>query len=416
MVTSAELKKLFPTAKPDLVAAIVDGWPLAEQAGITTQKRIAEFLANIGAETGGLTSISESLNYSVDGLLKTFSRSRISERDARRLGRKKGERALSVARQREIANLVYGGAWGRKNLGNTQPNDGWDMRGGGMMQTTGRTNYRAMGFENNPGALRHPATAFATAVREWAKRGCNALADKGDTAGVRRKINGGSNGLRDVKAYRGKAMAIFADVKAPKPAAPPAPKPELPDTGSAVIEPRLYTDKTTVEVVQRKLFDLGYTEVGSKRPDGSFDGDLGKLTRAAILAFRDDNGLPRDPVIDDALLAALDTADPRKLSPIREDATDQDVRQKVPEVHSNFLTRIVAFFGGILSLIAAAFDGILGNIGAASGYIQPVKDAVGDMPGWVWFLLIAIIAGGLYLVARRGEVSGAEAFRTGARR
>ena len=55
---------------------------------IDTPKRQAAFIAQIGTESGGFSSIKESLNYSVDGLLATFPRSRISAADCSRLGRK----------------------------------------------------------------------------------------------------------------------------------------------------------------------------------------------------------------------------------------------------------------------------------------------------------------------------------------
>jgi putative chitinase len=84
----------------------------------------------------------ENLNYGVAGLIGKFGRHRISENDARRLGRKPGEPALSLDRQIAIGNLIYGGAWGLENLGNTQPNDGWHFRGGGMDHCTGRKNWR----------------------------------------------------------------------------------------------------------------------------------------------------------------------------------------------------------------------------------------------------------------------------------
>lgn len=88
-----------------------------------------------------LKPIRESLNYSVSSLLTNFSRRRISENDAHRLGRKTGERIVPLPRQKEIANIIYGGAWGRDNLGNIEPNDGWTYRGGGLPQTTGRANF-----------------------------------------------------------------------------------------------------------------------------------------------------------------------------------------------------------------------------------------------------------------------------------
>lgn len=112
---------------------------------------LAYVLATEQHETGGKMSPNrESLNYSVEGLLKQFGRHRISAADARRLGRV-GTVPLSEARQREIANLVYGGEWGREELGNTKPDDGWTYRGGGKDHCTGRTNYAkvdsALGFD-----------------------------------------------------------------------------------------------------------------------------------------------------------------------------------------------------------------------------------------------------------------------------
>ncbi len=100
---------------------------------------LAYDLATCFHESGAtMHPISENLNYSVDGLLKTFSRERISEADARKYGRT----TAHAANQQAIANIIYGGAWGLKNLGNTKPNDGWDFRGVGICQATGRRNAR----------------------------------------------------------------------------------------------------------------------------------------------------------------------------------------------------------------------------------------------------------------------------------
>jgi putative chitinase len=99
-------------------------------------------LATAFHETGRrMSPNTESLNYSVAGLDKFVRWGRISGSDARRLGRKMGEPALSKQRQREIANIIYGGNWGRSRLGNTQPDDGWTYRGRGMHHVTGRANY-----------------------------------------------------------------------------------------------------------------------------------------------------------------------------------------------------------------------------------------------------------------------------------
>lgn len=118
----------------------------AEKRGVL-RNQLAYILATAYHETGGkMKPVAENLNYSVDGLLKTFSRSRISQADAEKYGRKQGR----AANQQAIANIVYGGEWGKVNLGNTQKGDGWLYRGRGDVQITGRANYRKFGIEDNP--------------------------------------------------------------------------------------------------------------------------------------------------------------------------------------------------------------------------------------------------------------------------
>jgi uncharacterized protein (TIGR02594 family) len=64
----------------------------------------------------------------------------------------------------------------------------------------------------------------------------------------------------------------------------------------------------SVEAVQQRLKDLGYHEVGQ------IDGKIGPRTRAAILAFRQDNDLALLPIIDVVLTEALDRASPREIA------------------------------------------------------------------------------------------------------
>lgn len=113
----------------------------------TPLRHLSYILATPYHETGGkMQPITENLNYSVQGLLKTFGRHRISAADAQRYGRAGGR----PANQQAIANTIYGGAWGRKHLGNTEPGDGWKYRGMGLVQNTGRTNAIKFGIESNP--------------------------------------------------------------------------------------------------------------------------------------------------------------------------------------------------------------------------------------------------------------------------
>jgi putative chitinase len=203
----------------------------AARFDVTTQKRISQFLANVSHETGGFTQLEENLNYSVSGLLKTFGRHRISKADAERLGRT----STRKANQKAIANILYGGEWGRKNLGNTQPNDGWDFRGSGPGQATGRANFQKVQDETglpvvaDPDLLRSAENGMIAALTLWQKWGLNELADSGQTDAIRRRWNGGTLGLQEVRDCYARARALDLSVpmvvEVAKPAPVPPPKP-----------------------------------------------------------------------------------------------------------------------------------------------------------------------------------------------
>jgi putative chitinase len=146
-------------------------------------------------ESNSLTSLSEGLNYSVNGLLATFGTARISTADAQRLGRKPNERGLPVERQRAIANIVYGGKWGRENLGNTQPEDGWTFRGYGPIQLTGRSNCASFGaaigmhVDEVPAYLRTREGGGMGAAWFWRKHYLDKRLDPNDVRAMRTAVN-----------------------------------------------------------------------------------------------------------------------------------------------------------------------------------------------------------------------------------
>jgi putative chitinase len=113
---------------------------IADELNIKTAEHFAHFMGQVHHETGGFKPGRESLNYSVKALLTSFGRHRISESDAKKFGRGSEEKP---ANQQAIANAIYGGEWGNKNLGNVEPMDGWVFRGNGSIQLTGRGNHQA---------------------------------------------------------------------------------------------------------------------------------------------------------------------------------------------------------------------------------------------------------------------------------
>lgn len=202
----ALLRIAFPTNTTGSLVPWIEPLKAAcEEFGIDTVREVASFLANIAVESNDLRQMSESLNYSVEGLLKTFGRHRISAADARRLGRKDGEGPLSQDRQRQIANLIYGGEWGKTNLGNIFADDGWKFRGYGPKQLTGRANHQAfataigMPVDKVPEYIRTIEGGCRSAGWFWKSHGLDAKAATPGVADDRKAINGGNLGLKLVE-------------------------------------------------------------------------------------------------------------------------------------------------------------------------------------------------------------------------
>lgn len=117
-------------------AAIVAIFPDAfSKYEINSPLRAAHFLAQIAHESGDFTIKTESMNYSTPARLVEIWPSRFS------LDGSGGKRNAHeyVKNQEKLAEAVYGG---RKELGNSQPGDGFRFRGGGWLQLTGRDAYK----------------------------------------------------------------------------------------------------------------------------------------------------------------------------------------------------------------------------------------------------------------------------------
>jgi putative chitinase len=109
---------------------------------------------------------------------------------------------------RYVRELASGAAYeGRADLGNTMKGDGPRFKGRGLIQITGRANYKACGTALGldlilyPELLEQPMYACRSAAWFWKTHGLNELADAGDQVKITRRINGGTNGLAERLAY-----------------------------------------------------------------------------------------------------------------------------------------------------------------------------------------------------------------------
>src|SRR6266571_6077523 len=144
-----------------------------------------------------------------------------------------------------IAERVYGLGNPRKarELGNTQAGDGFRFRGGGIMQTTGRANYRRMGkkcgvdLEANPELVCSAAHALKPALAEWSEGNLNAAADRDDIHTITRRINGGYNGLADRQAWYRRVRPLIDQVDLVPSGLPAAPEPSAPKPDPQPVPP-----------------------------------------------------------------------------------------------------------------------------------------------------------------------------------
>ena len=157
--------------------------------GLGTKLRQAHFLAQLAHESGGFARLVENLNYSADGLRRTWP-SRFDARTAAEYARK----------PERIANKAYANRLGN---GDEASGDGWRFRGRGYVQLTGRANYMDFSHKlygdyrlvTNPDLAADPKVAIQLAAEYWQAKDLNALADKDDLNGITRKINGGHIGI-----------------------------------------------------------------------------------------------------------------------------------------------------------------------------------------------------------------------------
>lgn len=186
--------------------------PLLEMAmslyDINTVNRKRAFLAQVGHESGQLSVLVENLSYSAKNLRTVFGKYFKTDAEAKKYAHK----------PQAIANIVYANRLGN---GDTKSGDGWYYRGRGLIQITGKDNYRKankgmrpfIDLLITPGLLETPKYAALSAAWWWSSNGLNELADKlggNDDAEVFKKItkriNGGYNGLAD-------RMAIYERTK-----------------------------------------------------------------------------------------------------------------------------------------------------------------------------------------------------------
>ncbi|NUO75002.1 MAG: lytic enzyme [Lysobacter sp.] len=164
----------------------------ARAAGITTREEMANFMAQLGHESGGFTRMEEGFRYT-QGIQQIPVDSAHREGDA---ALEAARRQALAGRPEELARLMYGG-----RMGNDDAGDGYLYRGRGYTQLTGESNYRDAGraldldLVDNPDLAAERGNAQRIALWYWEQRVPQAQRD--DVSGATLAINNGENGLAD---------------------------------------------------------------------------------------------------------------------------------------------------------------------------------------------------------------------------
>jgi len=201
VLTAEQVAAIMPRApQPALWGGVLNA-SMGEFA-IDSAVRMAAFLAQVAHESNELRTLVENLNYSAKGLRSTFGKYFPTE-----------EIAVAYAKQpARIASRVYANRLGN---GDEASGDGWTFRGRGLLQLTGRSQYRFVGeqlalpLEDRPELLEQPGAAARSAAYFWRSNGLNALADVSgdlvhddeDFIAITKKVNGGTTGLAKRKEH-----------------------------------------------------------------------------------------------------------------------------------------------------------------------------------------------------------------------
>ncbi len=193
------LQKLWPHGDqhvPGLIEGIASTAPAVfAKYGITTDLTIAIMMAQFSEECGAGLEMEENMNYTAQRLLQVFP-THFTPTMA----------ANAAHNPRRIGDIAYGG-----RMGNAPPpsDDGYNYRGRGLSQVTGRDGYKVLATKTGldvlgtPALLSDPQHTLECGVADFIICGCLPFAQKGDVIDVTRHLNGGLNGLGERQRWTG---------------------------------------------------------------------------------------------------------------------------------------------------------------------------------------------------------------------
>lgn len=334
---------------------------LFERFELTTKLRVAHALANWAHETGGLSIVWESGAYSAQRIMQIFGVGKHSARvtwpEAKRL----------AYNGPALFDRVYGVGNAKKSveLGNDRPGDGWRYRGVGIVQITGKRDHHRYAAQIGCPVedLQKPLPSIHAALLEWQAKGCNTWADQDDYVKVRRLINGGRNGLADVRQYLAR-VKILLDQEWPKEKIAPV---------DNIV--RLGSEGPLVYWIQQQLMVHGYYV-------GALDSYFGKETEKQLTAWQKQHGFAPTGEFDpddkeqqrELALSPIEAVD----NAPRRDVTAKDLQDRGSETvaQTSWWKSLLTWVFGVNA--AAAADQATG-LGAVDAVVKQGEEVTGLM-------------------------------------
>lgn len=299
MLTESMLRSLWPhgdSKVPGLIAGIAAAAPtIFSKYGFNNDLVIAHAMAQFSHECGAGTEMVENTNYSAERAAEVWPLRANDSNPARHFAnaadcyRKCKSWAGDPDFHRKLINLVYGTRMGNR----PGTDDGWNLIGRGLPQTTGHDGYHALGLAMSLDLLSHPELvidpkyALEAGCADFVICGCLPWAQKDNVLEVTKHLNGGTVGLDEREQWLAKwKRALFSDSPIYAPSYPSSPTGFVPYSAGWV---------------QHALNALGFGPV-------SEDGAYGDKTKAAVMKFQRSASLLADGDAGSKTKAALEAA------------------------------------------------------------------------------------------------------------
>lgn len=204
---------------------------------------------------------------------------------------------------------------------------------------------------------------------------------------------------------------------------PPFMQPDVqhPQTGGLNVQPDRAVYSLETEMLQTKLVKMDYHEIGD--PDGKWGGK----TRGAVTAFMNDRGRSPDGLTNDAgfvnpdaravvtseISRAVSDGWSRPIAPSRANAQPKEVATKVEAVKVSLWGRFSAKVGAGLAALGLGGSGLSDTFQAVKYKLQPIQDGFNAVPGTVWFMLMLVVAGGVWYFTDRAAKAATKDYNTG---